>query len=285
MVTGNNPIEEIILSNSHRGIDSVKNFLPEGYCQRAAKLILDNPGAVLIGTGFPVKGTFETDGPVGAIGLYKVLDRLGYRPLFVCAPPISRILSKKYHTREIPIVSWEKSLPLARAALEELEPTLVISVERPGITENGRYYNMRMQDITDYAAKYDLFFQLCNCPTLAFGDGGNEIGMGNIRKELTHLPIAPSVTTCDELVIAAVSNWSVYGVVAAMSAMLQKDLFAFFDPEAIIEFLVANGSIDGITRRPEYSEDGFPLAVGLNIIAQLRKAIAVKPVGQLPATK
>jgi hypothetical protein len=103
--------------------------------------------------------------------------------------------------------------------------------------------------------------------------------MGNIREKLTHLPIAPSVTTCDELVIAAVSNWGVYGVVAAMSAMLQKDLFAYFDPEAIIEFLVANGSIDGITRRPEYSEDGFPLAVGLDIITQLRKTIAAKPVG------
>ena len=285
MVTGNNPIEEIILSNSHRGIESVKNFLPSGYCKRAAELILNNPGTILIGTGFPVKGTFETDGPVGAIGLYKVLEQLGYSPLFVCAPPISRILSKKYHTHEMPIVSWEKSLPLAKAALEELEPTLVISVERPGVTENGRYYNMRMLDITDYAAKYDVFFQLCKCPTLAFGDGGNEIGMGNIRKELSHLPIAPSVTTCDELVIAAVSNWGVYGVVAAMSAMLQKDLFAFFDPEAIIEFLVANGSIDGITRRPEHSEDGFPLAVGLDIISQLRKTIAVKPVSRLPVTK
>jgi hypothetical protein len=279
MTTGNNPIEEIILSNSHRGIESVKNFLPPGYCKRAAKLILDNPGTVLIGTGFPVKGTFETDGPVGAIGLYKVLEQLGYTPLFVCAPPISRTLSKKYHTHEMPIVSWEQSLLLAQAALEELGPALVISVERPGVTENGRYYNMRMQDITDYAAKYDVFFQLCSCPTLAFGDGGNEIGMGNIRKELKHLPIAPSVTTCDELVIAAVSNWGVYGVLAAMSAMLQKDLFDFFDPEAIIEFLVANGSIDGITRRPENSEDGFPLTVGLNIIAQLRKTITAKPVG------
>ncbi len=66
------------------------------------------------------------------------------------------------------------------------------------MTANGRYYNMRMQDITDYVAKYDIFFQLCTCPTLAFGDGGNEIGMGNIREELSHLPIAPSLTTCDE---------------------------------------------------------------------------------------
>ena len=279
MVAGNIAIEEIILSSSHRGIESVKNCLPKGYCKRAAKLILENPGTVLIGTGFPVEGTFETDGPVGAIGLYKVLERLGYRPLFVCAPPISRILCKKYHTREIPIVSWEKSLPLAQAALEELGPTLVISVERPGVTENGRYYNMRMQDITDYVAKYDVFFQLCSCPTLAFGDGGNEIGMGNIREELKHLPIAPSVTTCDELVIAAVSNWGVYGVLAAMGAAVQKDLFTFFDPETIIEFLVANGSVDGITRRPEYSEDGFPLPVGLDIIAQLRQTIAAKPTG------
>jgi len=267
--------EDIILTHSSRGIDLVRNIIPEGYCTRAAKLILNNPGTVLIGTGFPVGDRFETDGPIGAIGLYKVLEQLGYQPVFICAPPISRILKNDYFTKEIPVLKWEDSISIVESILNEFHPTLVVSVERPGITQDGRYYNMQKQDITDSVAKCDLFFQSCSCPTLAFGDGGNEIGMGNIIKDLSKLPIIPSVTTCDELVIATVSNWGVYGVLAAMSEMLQRDLFTIFDPKAIIEYLVANGCVDGITNRSDHSEDGFPIDVSLSIIYQLREVMTV----------
>jgi len=92
---------------------------------------------------------------------------------------------------------------------------------------------------------------------------------------LSKLPIIPSVTTCDELVIATVSNWGVYGVLAAMSEMLQRDLFTIFDPKAIIEYLVANGCVDGITNRSDHSEDGFPIDVSLSIIYQLREVMTV----------
>jgi hypothetical protein len=33
--------------------------------------------------------------------------------------------------------------------------------------------------------------------------------------------------------------------------------------------MFTNGSIDGLTTRPEYSEDGFPITVGLSIIDRL----------------
>jgi hypothetical protein len=249
---------------------ALRKGLREGYCRRAANLILTNKGVVLIGTGFPVGGSFETDGPIGAISLYKVLEYLKNRPTFVCAPPISRILSRDFTTYEIPIRNWEESRRSVETAITCLKPSLVISVERPGITEDGRYYNMRKEDITDYAAKYDLFLDLCNCPTIAFGDRGNEIGMGNISKELSRMSIISSITKCDELVIATVSNWGVYGVIAAMSLELGEDLFKLFDPADIADYLLENGSVDGVTLRPENSEDGFPIPVGLSIISKLR---------------
>ena len=265
-----NDIEDIILSHSLRGIDTVKHALPEGYCRRAAEMIIANPGTVLIGTGFPVGDSFETDGPIGAIGLYRVLEQLDYHPLFVCAPPISRILTLTFATYEIPILDWEASFSVAESTLGETGPSVIVSVERPGVSRDGRYYNMRRQDITDRVAKFDIFFRLSTCPTLAFGDGGNEIGMGNLIEALAHLPIIPSVTTCDELVISTVSNWGVYGVIAAMSRILHRDLFNLFDAESILDYLVANGSVDGLTTRSGYSEDGFPITVGLSIIDRLR---------------
>jgi len=264
-------IEDIILSHGTRGMDRIRGAVPAGYCVRAAKLILENKGCVLIGTGFPVGGSFETDGPIGAIALYRVLERLGHEPIFGCAPPISQVLAGDFRTLEVPILSWAATVPVVESALASIRPSVIVSIERPGVARDGRYYNMRGQDISDFLAKFDLFFELCSCPTIAVGDGGNEIGMGNVHAELAQLPIIPSVTRCNELVIATVSNWGVYGIIAALSRELDQDLFRYFDPVEIVRYLVDRGAVDGKTGYAECSEDGFPLAVGLSIIAQLRE--------------
>jgi hypothetical protein len=264
-------IEDIILSYGARGMDRVRAALPPDYCTRAARAVIENKGRVLIGTGFPVGGSFETDGPIGAIALYRVLERLGYEPIFGCAPPISKVLGDGFRTLEVPILTWEATIPVVQKALAEIRPALIVSIERPGVAQDGHYYNMRGKDISDALAKFDLFFIRCECPTVAFGDGGNEIGMGKIYGEVSRLPIIPSVTACDELVIATVSNWGVYGVIAAMSCKLRQDLFRFFDPVEIVRHLVERGAVDGKTGYAECSEDGFPLAVGLTIIERLRK--------------
>ena len=266
-------IEKIILRHCNRGIDQMVDALQPGYCRRAAERCLNAPGNVLIGTGFPVNGSFETDGPIGALALGRVLEHVGSRPVFVCGPPLSGILKQQYRTCEIPLLSWSESLPLVEEALERFNPRLIISVERPGAAADKRYYNMRGQDITGATMKFDLFFHQAPCPTIAFGDGGNEIGMGNLKSFLAALPITPSVTECDELVVASVSNWGVYGVIAEMSRIRGEDLFRLFDPERIVAYLVSNGSLDGVTWRPSRSEDGFPMRIGRDIIQALRGVV------------
>jgi hypothetical protein len=265
-----NRIEDIILLHGARGMDRMQRAVPEGYCARAAQMALSCRRRVLIGTGFPVNGSFETDGPIGAIALYQVLEHLGGEPIFGCAPPISRVLAERHRVVEIPILSWEATIPIATAILADLQPRLIVSIERPGVAQDGRYYNMYRRDITDSVAKFDLFLKLGGCPTLAVGDGGNEIGMGNIHAELSRLPIIPSVTTCDELVMATVSNWGVYGIIAAMGREVGQDLFGLFDPREIVEYLVGRGAVDGKTGCADYSEDGFPLDVGMAVIDKLR---------------
>ena len=274
MVMAETLIEDIILSHGTRGMDRIRGAVPEGYCTRAAKLILNIQGCVLIGTGFPVGGSFETDGPIGAIALYRVLERLGHEPIFGCAPPISKVLAGGFRTLEVPILSWAATEPIVKSALADIRPALIVSIERPGVARDGHYYNMRGQDISDALAKFDLFFKLCGCSTIAVGDGGNEVGMGNVYAQVSQLNIIPSVTTCDELVIATVSNWGVYGIIAALSRKLDQDLFRHFDPVEIVRYLVDRGAVDGKTGYAECSEDGFPLAVGLTIIERLRALIA-----------
>ena len=269
-------IEALLVQHDQRGMARLRHHLRPGYCRRAAELLLANKGVVLIGTGFPVLGSFESDGPIGAIVLYHILTYLDCRPIFVCAPPISKIMARHFLTYEMPVSDWKQSRTFVKKAFRELDPVMIVSVERPGVAADGRYYNMHRDDITHLVAKFDLFFETGICPSIAFGDGGNEIGMGNLQDHLTAMDIIPSVTPCDELVISSVSNWGVYGVVGIMSKLLKEDLLRRIDPESIASFLVANGCVDGITRRPETTEDGFPLQVGISIIRQIQKLISTQ---------
>ena len=273
MQTLSERIEATILQHDNRGMRQLRRALSPGYCHRAARMILENQGLVLIGTGFPVAGSYESDGPIGGIALYRVLAELNYEPLFVCAPPLSDVLSKDYKTYEMPLLDWQASKPVVMEALKELQPNLIVSIERPGITSDGRYYNMHRKDITALTDKFDIFLQESQCPSIAVGDGGNEIGMGNVQEAVAALDIIPAVTTCDELVVASVSNWGVYGIIAALCDILSQDLFEGFDPKPIADYLVDNGCVDGVTTRNEPSEDGFPISVGLSIIQQLRDLV------------
>lgn len=256
-------------------MDRLRNSLTGGYCLRAAELILAHKGVVLMGTGFPVSDSFESDGPIGAIAMYRVLLHMGHQPILVCAPPIADVLAQSLLTYALPIDNWEESRKVVTRIVSELTPSLVMSIERAGRTADGRYYNMRGKDITDKTAKFDLIFEECDCPSIAFGDGGNEIGMGNLRHAMADLDIIPSETTCDELIISTVSNWGVYGVVAMLSHLIKQDLFALFDPRQIAEYLFANGCVDGVTQRQEPGEDGFPLESGLEIIGQLQNLVDI----------
>ena len=51
----------------------VQESLPPGYLLRAAQSTIVAEGNIIICTGFPVAGTFETDGPPGAFALYHFL--------------------------------------------------------------------------------------------------------------------------------------------------------------------------------------------------------------------
>jgi hypothetical protein len=250
---------------------NVQLALESGYYLRAAKQIMSTNGRILIGTGFPVAGTFETDGPVGAIALYNSLKALGKKPLIVCGDPLYGALQKDYDCYAIPLKDIDNAPTYTQKALSELQPELIISIERPGLSENNGYYNIRGEDISDNCATFDYFMKLANCPTIAIGDGGNEIGMGNIYGAIKKLNIVPSTTKCDELLIADVSNWGAYGLIAFLSVWHGQNLLAFINPKAILMYLSKLGSIDGLTRKNELTEDGLCFSCGEDIIFQLEK--------------
>ncbi|TCS40462.1 DUF4392 domain-containing protein [Reinekea marinisedimentorum] len=262
-------IEDILVQRNLRGMKDIQQHLPAGYLLRAARMMNAVTGSVLIGTGFPVGETFETDGPVGAICLYNAMEAIGAEPVLVCGAPLSTHLRKKYRVHPLIVGPHASRQKEALAALEHWKPELLISIERPGLSEDGHYYNMRGEVISERAACFDSFFDNAQCETIAIGDGGNEIGMGKIRDAVRSLDIQPAFTSCNELILADVSNWGAIGLVAMLECVANKPLLTLHKPDEILQYLSDHGSVDGVTRRNELTEDGLPMDEGLALLNQL----------------
>ena len=264
-------IENLLVARNPRGMQTLQAALVPGYYLRAAQLLQSATGRVLIGTGFPVAGTYETDGPVGAIALYRTLETLGAEPILVCGAPLADAIANDYRVHKISLGEPVVSRVEAQNALQQYQPSLVISIERPGMAADGKYYNMRGEDISPACASFDYFLSTASCPTIGIGDGGNEIGMGNVAKTLEQLSIIPSATCCDELVIADVSNWAAQGLIAMLSVLRQQDMLLGWDNLAILQYLSDRGSVDGVTRENRLTEDGLSADISEKLINDLRK--------------
>jgi hypothetical protein len=264
-------IEDILVARNLRGMKTVQPHLEPGYFLRAARILQNCRGNILIGTGFPVVKTFETDGPVGAIAMYEAFEKLGATPTIVCGRPLSRALAERYRVHEIRVGDHDRREHDAVEALAHFHPQAVISIERPGQAADGGYYNMRGESISENTACFDTFMKLSECPTIAIGDGGNEIGMGKVTAALQDLNIVPSATTCDELIIADVSNWGAYGIISFLSVWNKRDLLAEIVPLDILRYISELGSVDGVTRVNQLTEDGLESSEGESILLELRR--------------
>jgi hypothetical protein len=265
-------IEDILVARNLRGMKTVQPHLEPGYCLRAAGKLQQCRGNILIGTGFPVVRTFETDGPVGAIAMYEAFEKLGATPTIVCGRPLSQALSARYRVHEISVGDHDRREQEALEALQKFQPEAIISIERPGQAADGGYYNMRGESISEYTACFDSFMNLSECPTIAIGDGGNEIGMGNVAAALRDLNIVPATTKCDELIIADVSNWGAYGLISFLSVWNERDLLAEIVPLDTLRYISALGSVDGVTRINQLTEDGLDPGEGESVLRELRQA-------------
>ena len=265
-------IEDVLVARNLRGMKTVQPHLEPGYCLRAARLLQNSRGNILIGTGFPVVKTFETDGPVGAIAMYEAFEKLGATPTIVCGRPLSQVIAGRYRVHEISVGDHDRRESEAIEALEKFEPEVIISIERPGQAADGGYYNMRGESISEYTACFDSFMNLSECPTIAIGDGGNEIGMGKVAEALRGLNIVPATTTCDELIVADVSNWGAYGLISFLSVWNQRDLLAEIVPLDTLRYISELGSVDGVTRVNQLTEDGLDPSEGESVLRDLRRA-------------
>ncbi len=280
-------IEEIVLSHDRRGISELRGLMPAHFCHDAAAFVLDKAGAgrrrALIATGFyvPYARAPETDGPPGALAIGRALKVLGFDAFYVTDEPTVPLLrcddARKDRIIVFPIVDRDGSERFAGQVLGDVGPSLIISVERCGPTSIGQYLNMAGEDITDYTARVDCLFTGWR-DSIGIGDGGNEIGMGNLAPHIPsveRLPTDPAVTTVERLIIATISNWGGYGLVAALSRFTGNKLLPSieWEKELIIE-MVRRGAVDGVSGTRRAAVDGFDLEQNSWALDQLHRELA-----------
>ena len=232
-----------------------RNF---NFLHNSAKMFLDNYRKVLIVTGFPIPpdNVPETDGPPGALALYRAINELGGD---------AEILTQEEVIRAM--MSFQKALSLKFAREPDVSSyDLVIFIETPGRAKDGNHYSMSGLPVEgktfDWVAEEARAYGV---PTIGIGDGGNEIGMGKVRdlvvKHVPHGEKIASVVETDELILSAVSNWGAYGLIAQASLELGRNLLPDWEEAFVVRVLVENGLIDGVSKRREISVDGIPIEV------------------------
>jgi hypothetical protein len=273
-------VDQILaLDPGHRDIAA---FSTAGAAAEAARA-LRGAKRVLIVTGFTVEPDMpETDGPPGAAVLGRALRRLGARVTYVTDTANVPLVEAALKVLDEPsdVVVYPGGADGARRLLASERPTHLLAIERPGRNRSGDYLNMRGGSVAAWNPPIDELF-VCRAGrrpvTIGIGDGGNEIGMGVVRAKIARLDALrariATVVRADHLVVAGVSNWGGYGVVAALGRLAGKDLLHTPEVERrLIAACVAAGGCDGVTRRREPTVDSLGPDTHAAVVDLLRLA-------------
>jgi hypothetical protein len=239
-----------------------------------------------VGPGLP-----ETDGPPGTACLGRALRLLGAEVVYVtdamAVPPLQaalKVLGEPSAVETFHVAHGEGGGPGSRGAREtarrllaEHRPTHMVAIERPGRARDGEYRSARGRSLTEWNGALDELFLAApaRTVTVGVGDGGNEIGMGTVRARVARagglFPRIASVVKVKHLVVAGVSNWGAYGIVAELGRLAGRPLLHTGDEEqAMVQACVDAGAVDGLTFRPEATVDGLPLPAHIGMLELLR---------------
>ena len=215
----------------------------------------------------------ETDGPVGTALLAAALAACGVPARIAvdtpCAAAVRAAVDAAGGGVAVDEVGVDEGLDRLIADWRSAGVSHAIAIERCGRAADGKPRNMRAVDVSPWTAPLDDLFLAGPWIRLAVGDGGNEIGMGKLPPGLIARTVPNGekiacVTSCDQLVVAGVSNWGAYGLMAALavarpdwSATIAKFLTAERDLAVTRATVDKAGAVDGVTARREATVDGF----------------------------
>ena len=225
---------------------------------------------ILIITGFYIldAGIIETDGPPGVIVLADALCKVGKRVTILTDKCAEGIMKAGLNS-----IGCEAEL-MVFAVDDKINPdsiirsttTHCIALERPGLAADGLHHNSRGLNISDYVALLDDVFLKCTSKgilTIGIGDGGNELGMGNVSEAVDKYVAPHRALSCkipsDYCICAGVSNWAGYALTGLIALLTGKNVMSdFASLSSLIDSIVKAGAVDGVTCKQEPTVDNLP---------------------------
>lgn len=252
----------------------------------------------------------ETDGPPGAVYLAQALIYKGVRVTLITDSLCYSTLSSCVRQARLPesvLLTFPETEP--EAWIEDFyargsgrEMSHLIAIERVGpshtreslleqsreeivpleqfqklvpLQKQDQCHNMRGMSIESHSAPLHRLFEELpryhpDAKTLGVGDGGNEIGMGNIPWEVLHERLGDKSTAhipcrikTDWTIISGTSNWGALALAASFLHLNElTDLLEEWTSDhhrEMLEHLVQHGpAVDGVTGKQEPTVDGLP---------------------------
>jgi hypothetical protein len=308
-------IIETIESIIHRDVG--RNIAPlflaaRGGLRGAVAALAETAGPVGLITGFYVPSGMppaaETDGPVAVALLATALRALG-RPCRVCTDALCAAACRAALAAasaaagpwagpgawpgagEVPVdvpvdvVADPSGVASVVAMWRASGVQAAIAVERCGRTRDGAARNMRGGDVSAFTVLLDDLFLAGPWRTIAIGDGGNEIGMGAlpaglIAAHVAHGAAIACVTPAAHLIVAGVSHWGAYALIAGLAARhpdRRAALRACLDPgldRAILEATMRDGpAVDGVTGVQAPTIDSLDMPAHHAVLLAIRAAV------------
>ncbi|HTV45300.1 MAG TPA: glutamate cyclase domain-containing protein [Stellaceae bacterium] len=284
-------IEAVVQTEIGRNIGALCAAASGGLWSAATALGTAPACRVGLITGFYVPSgappAAETDGPVGAALLARGLVASGIACRLATDDPCRNacaVALAAAGAAAVPVDAAAVGASLAPLidAWRAAGITHAIAIERCGRSADGMPRNMRGQDIAAHTAALDELFAAGPWDTIAIGDGGNEIGMGALPRDLIARHVAMGeaiacVTPARHLIVAGVSHWGAYALLGAL-AVLRRDwragMFGALDEaldRRVLEATLVDGpAVDGVSRVQAPTIDNLDLGTHHRKLRQIR---------------
>lgn len=291
-------IEEICSRDVGRGIDAMASFAKGGLLAATKSVACHPSPSVAILTGFYVPHgsppSAETDGPIGSVhlgGLSNVGVPVRIATDSLCMDVVkcaarSVNVAAKIDWDEIGLESDNESIRAVLNAWKDASVSHVISLERAGPASDGTPCNMKGDDIGPYTAPLHLLFNNDGGrTTIGIGDGGNELGMGSVPRDIIRSSIRNGgkiacQVPCDHLIVCGVSNWGGFALAAALTilrpdwAAVLKEGLTLENDYGMLKAIVEKGpAVDGVNGGQTMSVDGYDWEFHSRILKEILDVI------------
>jgi len=245
--------------------------------------------AIMFVTGFRTLrygGVYETDGLVSTCLLARNLAKNGFETVVLVDEGFEDVARAGLGAES----AYVYGAPINRGRCKDFMKTLLndfkldaaFFIERPGANPVGQYHNMYGENISDLHASLDAYVPLLRdrgVSVVAFGDGGNEAGMGVVHDAVTVGSKFGTGCRCgcggglvastpaDVLVVSSISDLGVYGAAALYEPSILREILG--DAEEVVKTLLRFGVVD-VLKGPGYAGvDGVGLESIKSIISIL----------------